>query len=66
MYQVTFDKLCHKLDIIGELRPTKHMLINEEVTLFVDILGHHVKINRGIQFKFGRLGKLLVDTLNLC
>ena len=34
MYRATFDKLCHMLDTIGGLRPTSHMLVDEQVAMF--------------------------------
>ena len=46
------------LDIIGGLRPTKHMLFDEQVAISLHILGHHVK-NRVIQFEFGRFGETI-------
>ena len=58
MYRGTFDKLCHMLDTIGGLKPTKHMLVDEQVAMFLHILGHHVK-NRVIQLGFGRSGETI-------
>ena len=46
------------LNIIGGLRPTKHMLVDEQVAMFLHILGHHVK-NIVIQFEFGRSGETI-------
>ncbi|KAK4269919.1 hypothetical protein QN277_023015 [Acacia crassicarpa] len=58
MYRATFDKLCHMLDTIGGLRATRHMLVDEQVAMFLHILAHHVK-NRVIQFEFGRSGETI-------
>ena len=58
MYRATFDRLCHMLDTIGGLKPTRHMLVDEQVSMFLHILAHHVK-NRVIQFEFGRSGETI-------
>ena len=56
MYRSTFDKLCGMLDTIGGLKPTRHMLVDEQVAMFLHILAHHMK-NRVLQFEFGRSGE---------
>ncbi|KAF7839678.1 protein ALP1-like [Senna tora] len=56
MNRATFDRLCGMLDDIGGLRPTRNMLVDEQVAIFLHILSHHVK-NRVIQFRFGRSGE---------
>ncbi|KAF7815143.1 protein ALP1-like [Senna tora] len=56
MNRATFDRLCGMLDNIGGLWHTRNMLVDEQVTIFLHILAHHVK-NRVIQFRFGRLGE---------
>ena len=58
MYRATFDKLCGMLDTIGGLKPTKHMLVDEQVAIFLHILAHHQK-NRVVQFEFGRSGETI-------
>ena len=63
MYRSTFDKLCAMLDSIGGLKPTKHMLVDEQVAMFLHILAHHVK-NRVIQFEFGRSGETISRYFN--
>ncbi|KAF7812299.1 protein ALP1-like [Senna tora] len=55
MYRNTFDRLCSMLDEIGVLKPTKHMLVDEQVTTCLNILAHHTK-NRVIPWNFGRTG----------
>ena len=39
MYRAKFDKLCHMLDTIGGLKPTKHMSVDEQVAMFLHIFG---------------------------
>lgn len=56
MSRATFVRLCGMLETIGGLKPTKNMLVDEQVAIFVNILAHHVK-NRAIQFQFGRSGE---------
>ena len=46
-----FFKLCEMLEALGGLRATRHMLIDEQVAMFLHILAHHVK-NRVIKHKF--------------
>ncbi|KAF7803030.1 protein ALP1-like [Senna tora] len=53
MYRATFDRLCSMLDEIGGLKPTKHMLVDEQVAMCLNVLAHHAK-NRVIQWNFGR------------
>ena len=52
------------LDRIGGLKPSKHMLIDEQVAMFLHILAHHVK-NRVIQFEFRRSGETISRYFNL-
>ena len=63
MHRTTFDKLCSMLDNVGGLKPTKHMLVDEQVAMFLHILAHHVK-NRVIQFEFGRSGETISRYFN--
>ena len=49
----TFKCLCHMLNTIEGLRLTRHMLVDEQVAMFLHILAHYVK-NRVVQFEFGR------------
>ncbi|XP_058217414.1 uncharacterized protein LOC131328489 [Rhododendron vialii] len=48
-----FLKLCHLLSTIGKLKPTRHMLVDEQVAIFLHILAHHIK-NRTLQNNFHR------------
>ncbi|KAF7811757.1 Retrovirus-related Pol polyprotein from transposon TNT 1-94 [Senna tora] len=48
MYRATFDRLCSMIDEIGGLKPTKHMLVDEQVAMCLNVLAHHTK-NRVIQ-----------------
>ncbi|KAF7842198.1 myb/SANT-like domain, Harbinger transposase-derived nuclease domain protein [Senna tora] len=41
MNRATFDRLCAMLDNIGGLRPTRNMLVDEQVAIFLHILSHH-------------------------
>ncbi|KAF7825151.1 protein ALP1-like [Senna tora] len=56
MYKATFDRLCSMFKAIGGLRPTRNMLVDEEVALFLHVLAHHLK-NMVVQFHFGRSGE---------
>ncbi|KAF7835688.1 protein ALP1-like [Senna tora] len=58
MYRATFDRLCSMLDEIGGLKPTKHMLVDEQVAMCLNVLAHHAK-NRIIQWNFGRSGSTI-------
>ncbi|XP_028788894.1 protein ALP1-like [Neltuma alba] len=64
MNRATFDKLCYMLRDVGGLKPSKHMLIDEQVAIFVHILAHHVK-NRVIQHNFGRSRETISRYFNL-
>ena len=48
MYRTTFDKLCLLLDNVGGLKPMKHMLVDEQVTMFLHILAHHMKNSHSV------------------
>ena len=63
MCRAMFDRLCSMLDTIGGLKPTKNMLVNEQVAMFLHILAHHTK-NRVIQFQFGRSGETISRHFN--
>ena len=63
MYRSTFDRLCHMLDTIGGLKPTTHMLVDEQVAMFLNILAHDHK-NRVIQFEFSRSGETVSRYFN--
>ncbi|XP_038698185.1 uncharacterized protein At2g29880-like isoform X2 [Tripterygium wilfordii] len=53
MNRETFGNLCSMLENLGGLKPTKNMLVDEQVAIFLHILSQHVK-NRVIQFRFKR------------
>ncbi|KAF7804495.1 protein ALP1-like [Senna tora] len=63
MCRATFDRLCGMLTSIGGLTPTKNMLVDEQVAMFLHILAHHIKI-RVIQFEFRRSGESISRTFN--
>ncbi|KAF7808344.1 protein ALP1-like [Senna tora] len=63
MCRAKFDRLCGMLTTIGALTPTKNMLVDEQVAMFLNILAHHVK-NRVIQFEFRRSGESISRTFN--
>ncbi|KAI4365431.1 hypothetical protein MLD38_021415 [Melastoma candidum] len=52
----TFKSLCAMLKNAGKLKDTKHMMVDEQVALFLHILAHHVK-NRVIKFRFHYSGE---------
>ncbi|KAF7831249.1 protein ALP1-like [Senna tora] len=64
MYRHTFDQLCGMLDIIGGLRPTKNMLLDDQVAIFIHILAHHHVKNRVVQFEFQRLAETVSRHFN--
>ncbi|KAF7815179.1 protein ALP1-like [Senna tora] len=64
MYRNTFDRLFSMLDEIGGLKPTKYMLVDEQVAMCLNILAHHAK-NRVIQWNFGRSGSTISKYFNI-
>ena len=48
-----FFKLCEMLENIGGLKSTRNMLVDEQVTMFLHIIAHHLK-NRVIKHHFNR------------
>lgn len=50
-----FTCLCTRLEIVGGLKPSRHLLIDERVVMFLHLVVYHVK-NRAIKFKFMRSG----------
>ncbi|XP_050226172.1 protein ALP1-like [Mercurialis annua] len=61
MNRRAFYKLCEMLENIGGLKPTRFMLVDEQVGLFLHILSHHQK-NRTILTNFQRSG----ETVSRC
>jgi hypothetical protein len=53
-----FSNLCNILEARGRLKATKHMLVDEQVAMFLYILAHHVK-NRIIKHQFRRSGETI-------
>jgi len=53
-----FSKLCNMLEARGGLKATKHMLVDEQVAMFLYILAHHVK-NRIVKRQFKRSGETI-------
>lgn len=56
MNRHTFSTLCRKLELEGGLKPSKYLLVDEQVAMFLHIVAHHVK-NRVIKFRFMRSGE---------
>ena len=56
--KTAFSKLCEMLRDVGGLTPSKHMLVDEQVAMFLYILAHHVK-NRVIKHNFRRFGAIV-------
>ncbi|XVF44497.1 hypothetical protein PTKIN_Ptkin02bG0128200 [Pterospermum kingtungense] len=52
----TFKRLCDMLSTRGRLKDTKNMKVDEQVAIFLIILGHHYK-NRAVKFHFMRSGE---------
>jgi hypothetical protein len=53
-----FSNLCNLFEARGGLKATKHMLVNEQVVMFLYILAHHVN-NIIIKRQFMRSGKTI-------
>uniref|UniRef100_A0A5B7AZZ1 DUF8040 domain-containing protein n=1 Tax=Davidia involucrata TaxID=16924 RepID=A0A5B7AZZ1_DAVIN len=64
MNRQAFNKLCYKLQTIGQLKDTKNMLIDEQVAIFLHIIAHHVK-NRVTKFRFMRSGETISRHFNV-
>ncbi|MFQ6667889.1 hypothetical protein Gotur_033755 [Gossypium turneri] len=56
MNKVTFFKLCEMLQTLGGLKLLRNMLVDEQVTMFLHIIAHHLK-NRVIKHHFNRSGE---------
>ena len=56
--RAAFTKLCRMLKEIGGLRNTIHMLIDEQVAMFLHILAHHIK-NKIMRGRFNRSAKVI-------
>ncbi|PPD85537.1 hypothetical protein GOBAR_DD17528 [Gossypium barbadense] len=53
MNRTAFFKLCEMLESIGGLKSSRNMLVDEQVTMFLHIISHHLK-NRVIKHHFRR------------
>ncbi|PPD70354.1 hypothetical protein GOBAR_DD32770 [Gossypium barbadense] len=56
MNRFTFFKLCEMLQTLGGLKSSRHMLVDEQVAMFLHIISHHLK-NRVIKHHFNRSGE---------
>ncbi|GLT76808.1 hypothetical protein SLA2020_484460 [Shorea laevis] len=56
MDRYAFNNLCNMLVARGGLKDTKHMLVDEQVAMFLHIIAHHIK-NRIVKHKFRRSGE---------
>ena len=56
MNRTTFFKLCEMLQTLGGLKSSRNMLVDEQVTMFLHIISHHLK-NRVIKHHFNRSGE---------
>lgn len=63
MHRPTFDNLCSLLTNVGGLKPSKNMLIDEQVAIFLHILAHDTK-NRVIQHNYSRSGETISRYFN--
>jgi hypothetical protein len=58
MSRYAFKTLCNMLETMAGLKDTKHMLVDEQVAMFLYILAHHKK-NRVIKYQFRRSGETI-------
>ncbi|CAH9095133.1 unnamed protein product, partial [Cuscuta epithymum] len=58
MSRAAFFKLCDMLVTKGGLRPTRHLIVEEQVAIFLLVLSHHHK-NRTLITDFQRSGRTL-------
>ena len=63
MDRYTFTTLCSMLRIIGKLKDSKYVDVEEVVALFLHICTHHVK-NQVIKFLFLRFGETVSRHFN--
>ncbi|PPD95900.1 hypothetical protein GOBAR_DD07067 [Gossypium barbadense] len=56
MNRFAFSKLCEMLQTLGGLKSSRHMLVDEQVAMFLHIISHHLK-NRVIKHHFNRSGE---------
>ncbi|MFQ6650495.1 hypothetical protein Gotur_022410, partial [Gossypium turneri] len=53
MNRTAFFKLCEMLQMLGGLKSSRNMLVDEQVAMFLHIISHHLK-NRVIKHHFNR------------
>ncbi|KAG8377496.1 hypothetical protein BUALT_Bualt08G0039000 [Buddleja alternifolia] len=58
-----FGRLCMLLRDVGGLKPTRNVQINEQVAIFLHILGHHTK-NRIVKQSYKRSGYTITKHFN--
>ncbi|KAL0010653.1 hypothetical protein SO802_005761 [Lithocarpus litseifolius] len=63
MNRNAFTRLCGMLERMGGLKDTKHMLVDEQVAMFLHTLAHHAK-NRVIKHHFRRSGETVSRYFN--
>ncbi|MFQ6658475.1 hypothetical protein Gotur_027729, partial [Gossypium turneri] len=56
MNRFSFFKLCEMLQTLKGLKSSRHMLVDEQVAMFLHIISHHLK-NRVIKHHFNRSGE---------
>ncbi|KAL5552069.1 hypothetical protein UlMin_002245 [Ulmus minor] len=56
MTRHAFSRLCTMLEVIGGLKSSKYLRVDDQVAMFLHILAHRVK-NRVIKFQFMRSGQ---------
>ncbi|PPE02619.1 hypothetical protein GOBAR_DD00318 [Gossypium barbadense] len=56
MNRFAFFKLCEMLQTLGGLKSSRHMLVDEQVAMFLHIISHHLK-NRVTKHHFNRSGE---------
>lgn len=59
----TFLRLCTTLRECGHLRDTVHVIVDEQVAVFIHIVGHHSQ-NRAVKIDFIRLGAIVSQYFN--
>lgn len=64
MNRHAFFKLCAMLQTIGGLKPTRNMLVDEQVAIFLHIIAHRMK-NWIIQNNFQRSGETISRYFNI-
>ncbi|MFQ6653545.1 hypothetical protein Gotur_024889 [Gossypium turneri] len=56
--RITFFKLCEMLQTLGGLKSSRNMFVDEQVTMFLHIISHHLK-NQVIKHHFNRSGEIV-------